>query len=155
MFFTDSTIHKIYEDEGVFNFIYLLPNIIYSSIISSIINYIGGMLALSDKSIIELKNGEKPIQEEKFEKFKQYLKIKFLTFFIICFILLIFFWYYIACFCFVFKNTQLHLLKDTLISFGITLIYPFISSLFPAIFRIISLQKPEYLYKFSKFIQYI
>ena len=155
LFFTDFTIHKIYEDEGIFNFIYLLPKIIYSSIISSIINYIGGILALSDKSIIELKNDEKPIQEEKLEKVKKCLKIKFLTFFIICFILIIFFWYYIACFCSVYKNTQLHLLIDTLISFGITLIYPFISSLFPAVLRIIILHKPEYLYKFSRFIQYI
>ena len=30
LFFTDNTMHKIYEDKGSFNFIYQLPQIIYS-----------------------------------------------------------------------------------------------------------------------------
>ena len=33
LFFTDDTMHKIYEDKGVFNFIYQLPQIIYSSLL--------------------------------------------------------------------------------------------------------------------------
>ena len=152
LFFTDSTIHKIYEDEGIFNFIYLLPKIIYSSIISSLINSIGRKLALSESNIINFKNEEKPIEKEKFEKLKKCLKIKFLTFFIIYFILINFFWYYITCFGYVYKNTQLHLLKDTLISFSLSIIYPLITCLLPTIFRIISLHKPEYIYKFSKFL---
>ena len=40
LFFTDSTMHKIYEDKGKFNFVYQIPQIIYSTIISSIINFI-------------------------------------------------------------------------------------------------------------------
>ena len=54
-FFTDSTMHKIYEDEGIFNFIYLLPKIIYSTLISSIIFSIIKNVSLSDKKIIEFK----------------------------------------------------------------------------------------------------
>ena len=38
LFFTDSTMHKIYEDEGMFNIIYQIPQILYSSLISSAIN---------------------------------------------------------------------------------------------------------------------
>ena len=60
-------------------------------------------------------------------------------FFIICYLFLIFFWYYLSCFCVVYKNTQLHLIKDTLISFCLSLIYPLIINLLPGIFRIISL----------------
>ena len=51
LFFDDSTMHKIYEDEGIFNFVYLLPKIIYSTIISSLIMTIIKYLALSDNII--------------------------------------------------------------------------------------------------------
>ena len=37
LFFTDSTMHKILEDQGDFNFIYQLPQILYSSLICSTI----------------------------------------------------------------------------------------------------------------------
>ena len=40
LFFNDDTMHKIYVDHGSFNFIYQLPQIIYSSIISSVLNII-------------------------------------------------------------------------------------------------------------------
>ena len=51
----------------------------------------------------------------------------------------------------------MHLLKETLISFGLSLLIPFVIYLLPGIFRIPSLsienKKREYLYKFSKFLQ--
>ena len=57
----------------------------------------------------------------------------------------------------IYKNTQMHLLKDTLISVGLSVIIPFVIYLFPGIFRIISLsninKKRVYLYNFSKFLQ--
>ena len=52
LFFNDSTITKIFTDKGNFNFIYQIPQIIYSSIISSIINSIVTYLSLSERSII-------------------------------------------------------------------------------------------------------
>ena len=48
LFFTDDTIHKIYEDEGIFNFIYHFPQIIYSTIISAVINIIVKKLSLTE-----------------------------------------------------------------------------------------------------------
>ena len=57
----------------------------------------------------------------------------------------------------IYKNTQYHLLKDTLISFGLSLVYPFIIYLFPGIFRIPSLSNSKSnrkcMYNFSKFLQ--
>ena len=57
----------------------------------------------------------------------------------------------------IYKNTKLHLLKDTLISFGLSLIYPFGIYLLPGIFRIPALSnrknKRECLYNFSKLLQ--
>ena len=55
LFFNDSTMHKIYEDKGSYNFIYQIPQIIYSSLISGIINILIKYLALSQDSIVKLK----------------------------------------------------------------------------------------------------
>ena len=57
----------------------------------------------------------------------------------------------------IFMNTQFHLLKDNLISFSLSLIYPFIINLLPGLFRIPSLSDPkkkkECLYKLSRILQ--
>ena len=55
LFFNDETMHKIYIDQGSFNFIYQLPQIIYSSLISSKLSIPLELSALSEISIIELK----------------------------------------------------------------------------------------------------
>ena len=55
--------------------------------------------------------------ENKVPQVIKCLLYKFIIFFFISFIFLFFFWYYLACFCAIYKNTQLHLIKDTIISF--------------------------------------
>ena len=55
LFFNDSTMHKIYTDGGSYNFIYQLPQIIYSTIISAVLNGIIKILGLSDKNILNFK----------------------------------------------------------------------------------------------------
>jgi len=158
LFFTDLTMHKIFIDKGSFNFIYQIPQILYSSIISSVINSFITFLSLSEKNIIELKK-DSFITENKVKNLIKCLKVKFFLFFIIDFSLLLLFWYYLSCFCAVYKNTQVHLIKDTLISFGISLIYPLLLYLLPGIFRIKSLRAKnanrECLYKLSKILQLI
>ena len=158
LFFNDNTMHKIYEDEGSFNFVYQIPQIIYSSLISLIINILIKYLSLSEKNILKIKE-EKNKKEFNLEIKKLYktLKIKFALFFILTFLLLLFFAYYIICFCGVYFNTQIHLIKDSFISFGLSLIYPFFLYLLPGMFRIPALisegKDKEFLYKFSQFLQ--
>ena len=86
------------------------------------------------------------------------LTIKFILYFIISFLLLVFFWYYISMFCVIYRNTQLHLLKDTLISVvGLSFIFPLGIYLLPGFFRILALSnrknKRLCLYKFSNVLQ--
>ena len=152
--------HKIYEDEGSFNFIYQLPQILYSSLISMVLNTLIKSLALSEGDIITLKkNKQNKDLSRRSSNLTGRLKIKFLIFFIIGFCLLIFIWYYISAFCAIYVNTQLHLIKDTLISFGLSLFYPFGIYIAPGIFRIPSLSnsknKKLCLYNFSKVLQMI
>ena len=55
LFFSETTIHKIYKDGGVYNFIYLIPNILYSFFISHFIITIIKFISLSDRNISEIK----------------------------------------------------------------------------------------------------
>ena len=99
LFFDDETLHMIYKNKGKFDFEYQLPKIIYSMLISIILNFPLKLLALSSKAIINFKK-DKTISDvnEREKKLKKTLRIKFLLYFIISFIFLIFFWYYISIF---------------------------------------------------------
>ena len=136
-FFSDDTMHKIYIDNGAYHIIYRLPQIIYTSFISSVINILLKQLSLSENNFLELKHEKTSIRiKDKFKSIKECLSLKFCIFFTINFLLLFFVWYFISCFSAVFINTQIILISDTLISFGISLLYPFGYYLIPGVFRI-------------------
>ena len=158
LFYSDSTMHKIYEDNGKFDFIYQIPQIIYSTLISSFVNMIVSSLSLTERNILSLKKGKNKSKNKELSMIK-FIKVKYIFFFILIYLFLGFFWYYISCFCAVYKNTQMHLIKDSVISFGVYLLYPFFLCLIPGIFRIPALKpgksSKECLYKFSKITQLV
>ena len=82
LFFSENTFHFIYKDGGSFDFIYNLPQIIYSSLISSVIDIIIRTLSLSAKTILQLK---KDIMTQKthieVKGVIRFLLIKFIFFF--------------------------------------------------------------------------
>ena len=157
-FFSDKTMHRIYlfyED-----LIYQIPYIIYSSVASSLINIILKLFSLSEKDILTIKQEEKyKLAMQKAKGVKKCLIIKFFIFFLLSSILLLFFWYFISCFCGIYINTQIILIEDTLLSFGISMIYPFLLNLIPGIFRISALRdknrNKKCLYQFSGFVALI
>ena len=157
-FFSDDTMHKVYEDKGAYNILYQIPQILYSSVISSLINIILKQLSLSEKNLIQLK-GDKTITDinKKSKSVESCLKIKFILFFIISFILMLFFWYFISTFCAVYTNTQSILIKDTLISFITSMLYPYGLNLLPGIFRMPALRakNKKCLYTISSLIALI
>ena len=152
--------HNIHENKGEFDLLYQIPQILYSSIISTIIISLLKKFALSEKYLVilkQIKTYDKSIVQS--QKVKRNLILKFISFVFISFILMLFFWYYIAVFCGIFINTQLILFKDTLISLLLSMIYPFGLCLFPGICRISALKAEKkdekYLYKFSGFMTLI
>ena len=155
LFFNDYIMHEIYKDKGVYNFSCFLPQIIYSIIISSIIDKIIKNLVLTQRNILEIKYEKNEYNlKPKVIIVIKCLIIKFVCFYIITILLLILFWYYISCFSIVYKNTQKHLFINSLIGILISFIYSFIFCLIPGIFRIPSLKAPEKnLYKISQIIQ--
>ena len=165
LFFNDNTMHKIYEDKGEFQFISQLPQIIFSSLISIALETLLNLLALSEDDIISLKSEKENIGkiesvdiDKKEKAIDKKIKIKLAFYFIVSTVLLLFFWYYLSMFCAVYKNTQIHLIKDTVISFGVSLLYPFFICLLPGIFRIPSLankrRNRRFLYIISKILQF-
>ena len=158
LFFTDDIMHKIYQDKGQFNFLYQIPQILYSTFISRFIDSLIKNFALTQDNIVEIKQEtELKNLELKHKKLLKVLKIKFIVYFILTFITLIFFWYYLSCFCGIYINTQIHLIKDTIISLITSLLIPFGLFLVPGIFRIPALkevkQNRKCLYKFSSFLE--
>ena len=152
IFFVDDSIHKIYEEQGKYNFIYQIPQTLYSTIITQIISFLLENLSLSQDDFLSIKEKEKLIKEET-NRVKKSIKIKCLLFFVIGLILLFGFWYYISSFSAVYYNTQIPIIKDTIFSFLTSLLYPFLLILFPVIFRITSLRyKIKCLFIFSKVV---
>ena len=48
--------HKIYVDQGKFNILYQLPQIIYSTIISAVLNMLIQLLGLTEDNILKYKD---------------------------------------------------------------------------------------------------
>ena len=158
LFYNDETMHKIYQSRGEFDLEAQLPIIAYSSLISMLLNTPLNFLSLTNDAIINFKqNTSKNNIMKKVKNLENKLNKKFVLFFIIGFIFLLFFWYYISMFCVVYRNTQIHLLKDSLLSFGFSLIIPFGYYILPGIFRLPALSnrknKRKCLYNFSKCLQ--
>ena len=142
LFFNDETMHKIYVDKGSFNFLYQLPQIIYSTIISYVLNTLIQLLGLTEENILEFKNYKLSLinLKRKYNKLKRIIRIKFIFFYFFNIVFLLLFWYYVTCFCGIYSNTQMHLLKDSLVSFITSLITPFCFYLIPGVFRILALK---------------
>ena len=146
--------HKIYKDRGEYNFIYQLPQIIYSFLISFAITKLLSYFILSENNIAKITETK---NEETIDKINNLFKksiCKLSIFFIFILLLNLLFWYYLSSFCGVYKNTQSALIKDTIISFIISLfIYPYIFCLVLSIMRYCSLRSEtkyrKYLYNFS------
>ena len=160
VFFTEDTIHKIYEDQGKFDIIYFIPQISISFAISHIITIIIKLIFLSERNIALINLEQKSADAYTVsEKEKRNLVIKHTFFFILGFIFLGVFWLFLSAFGAVYQNTQIVVFENTLISFGISLVLPFFINVVPAGLRISSLssenQSSGCIYNFSKFIQII
>ena len=142
LFFFDDSMHKIYLNDGKYDFIQQIPQIIYSSIISLIINFITLFLILTQKQILEiikLKESDKKENTDKINEIYKIIRIKYIIFFIFSFLLFFFYWYFVSTFCAVYENTQIIFLKDFATTFAMKLIYPFFICIFLASLRKIAL----------------
>lgn len=115
------------------------------------------LLILSENDIYKIKQSKenKNIEQET----KNSINIKFIIFFVITIVLMLFFWYFITCFCGIFSNTPVNWVIDSCITFKFYTVYPFIINLLPGAFRIPALRAKNkdqsLLYKISLYEAYI
>ncbi len=140
-FFSDDSMHKVYINYGKYDFIQQIPQILYSSIISHVIEIILCYFSLTDKHIYEIKGFANKLKDkETVLKILRCIKLKLFGFFMFTFLLFLFYWYFISAFCAVYQNTQGIFIKDSLSSFATSLVDPFCIYVFTAFLRVIALK---------------
>ena len=159
-FFSDDSMHKLYLNYGEYDFIQQIPQIIYSTIISQLLEVFLCYLSLTDKHIYEIKR-LKNNNQNKIEVLKiiKCINIKLICFFVFTFVMFAFYWYIITAFCAVYQNTQKTFIKDSLSSFVTSLLTPFPLYLLPVTLRIIALKdiqkkRLKFIYKLSDIIPF-
>ena len=155
-FFSDDSMHKLYINYGKYDFFQQIPQIVYSTIISQLIEVFLCFLSLTDKHIYRIKSMIKNDKRNLIAKIIKCMYIKLIIFYVFTFIFFVIYWYIISVFCGVYKNTQKHFIKDSIISFSICLVYPLALYFLSASLRIISLRyhkkKLKCLYNLSSMI---
>ena len=155
-FFDDEIMHDIYEVGGKYDIMYFIPKITISFVASYFITNIIKFIFLSERNIIQVRQQiSVSLAQTISEKSKKNIIIKYIIFFISGLIFLGFFWMLLSSFGAVYPNTQMFIFKNALISFAMSLIFPFFIIIFPSIFRVCSLnsKNSECIYKVSKFLQ--
>ena len=100
LFFNDNSMTHVYRKKGKFDFIYEIPKIILSTLISVVICFLMKFLCLTHDQIFDLKNieEENKLKEKSNSKFKCF-HVKIIIFYGLLIALNIFYIYYISIFC--------------------------------------------------------
>ena len=83
------------------------------------------------------------VAQDAISTVRRKLVIKYIIFYIIGIIFHLVFWLALSSFSNMYKNTQVFVLENALIAFGISCIYPIIFNILPSIFRVCSLSGDE------------
>ena len=141
-FFSDESMHKTYETGGEHDWFGQLAQIVYSTIISQLLQTFVNYLTMTDIHYYELKALKKDnkINSKEALSVIKCIKIKIIAYFISTFLMFLFFWYISSAFCAVYPNTQEIFIVDSLTSFLMGLLYPFVLYLIPTTLRVLSLK---------------
>ena len=156
-FFDDNMLHKIYKEGGKYNIINYLPKILIAFGSSHVLTIIIKFIFLSERNILQVRKQSTLYKAIEISSLvKRRLVIKYIIFYLVGILILGFFWILLSSFGAVFQNTQIIIFENTLISFGISFIYPLFINIFICLFMIFSLKsKSKYFYNFSKIIKII
>ena len=153
--------HKLYLNYGKYDFYQQITQIIYSTVLSQLIEVFLCFLSLTDKYIYQIKKLLKSKNsDDKNSIFNIFLciKIKLGFFFVFTFIFFLTYWYIVTSFCSVYQNTQITFIKDCVFSYIINLLYPFAIYLFTSSLRKCAIKDKKgrlcCLYKLSEIIPF-
>ena len=112
-FFADETMHKIFLDYGKYNFIQQIPQIIYSTVVSQLIETFICFLSLTDKYFYEIKESKRKTKALVRQIISK-IKIKIAFFYVFTFIMFIFYLHVFALFIKIHKFLLLKILFQVL-----------------------------------------
>ena len=138
IFINDSLLHELFISNGNSRIISDIPRIFYSAIISSTIKNILILISFPESDILLIRKKSSNLnfkQNQGIQKSISNVIMRCYLYFLINILTLMFIWFYIACFFMVFRNTQFYVIKNALISFVISLIYPFILYIIPSLLK--------------------
>ena len=157
-FFNEDVIHEIYLIGGKYDISFFIPKILLAFIISYFISNVIQFIFLSERNILKIKKQNSlSSANNTADKVKNTLYRKYVIFYLLGILLLIFFWLVLSIFGAVYQTTQIFIIKNTLISFAISNIYTLIISIIPSIIRIKALKSKEknkgFMFKLSRYLQ--
>ena len=158
-FFTNESITLDYlkSTDDISAFWRHIDNTIYSSLLSSILLILLKLICLTHNSVRKLRQ-RKNVEEAKKESncILLCVKIRIAIYYVLSFAFLIIFGFYVLCFCAVFENTQITLIKSTFTSWLISLLYPFIICFITSLVRSGSIKcKSKFLYGVKRIMQFL
>ena len=138
LFINISSLYKLFISNGKIDIFYDFYHLIIITVISKIIKIIILSTAFTEEDVISIRSNK---NRKDITKVSIKINIKCHLFFFFSILTLCFIWIYIACFFTIFKKAQFYVIINTLISFGISLVIPFILGFFASAFRKIALTK--------------
>ena len=156
-FFSDESMHNVYQSGGKYNFFEQLFQMVISTLVSQLLQIFLNYLTMTDIDYYRIKSiNACNIKKETIFAIIRCIKYKIIIFYIFTFMLFLFYWYVIAAFCAVYENTQTIFITNSLLSFSMGIVYPFILYFIPAGFRIISLNSKnlKFIYCLSNIIPF-
>ena len=115
-----------------------------TTLVSQLLSVFLNFLTMTDIHYYNIKSmALNELNKKKIVSVMKLIKCKIIVYYIFTFILFFFYWYTITAFCAVYRNTQNIFITDSISSFIMGLIYPFILYIFPAGLRLLSLMATE------------
>ena len=158
LFITNSILHDIYVSGNTNDIGKFIPYIIISFIICYVVDKLIRYFSLSDKNIYSIyKEALYNNAKIRATQVRKLLLIKYIIFYVLGFFSTLIFGYYLATFGAVYQNTQFILVKNFLISYAISLVFPFIIILLPSVFRRFALKDAtrQWMFDLSRILQSI
>ena len=163
IFVNDLTLHNLFISNGKISIFSNISKIIITIVISSTIKNLLLLVIFPEKDIVKIRKTEPQKTSKRNEEIHKTISIVIIKCYIFFFVNIIFLsliWIYIACFFMIFKNTQIYVIQNTLISFGVSMVAPFILYFIPPFVRKLSIkghgsQCRHFLYIISTILQVI
>ena len=158
-FFTNKSmkVNYIKSLDDISTFWSNIDNTVYSSILANTLLIILKLLCLTHNSVRKLRKiNDVSMAQEKSVSVLRCTKARIIIYYILSLFFLIIFGYYVLCFCAVFENTQIELVKSTFTSWLMSLFYPFIICFITSIIRAASRKcKSKCLHFLKRIMEYL